>query len=168
MASLIDELITTLEQEKEWYIKLTNISQEKTDVIIKGDITALNELLINEQEMVSIVIGLEKTRETIIKDIAIVTNLNDDELTISKLANLLSNQKKENDKLIALRNDIKDAVGNLKVINDRNKILIKESLDYIDFTMNAIQSSSSLPNSNYQSKGNIYEAEGKSFFDAKQ
>ncbi|QUH28988.1 flagellar protein FlgN [Vallitalea guaymasensis] len=169
MASLIEDLITTLEEEKQCYNRLLTIGETKTEFIIKGDISSLNELTKEEQQMASRVLRIDKKREEIINDIAIVTNKNPDELTINNLAVLLAKQEKEHTQLSSLKEDIKDVVENLQIINDRNKILLKESLDYIDFTMNAIQSESSMTNSNYEAQGNIYNSQdGRRFFDAKQ
>ncbi|GMQ58057.1 hypothetical protein AN1V17_24520 [Vallitalea sediminicola] len=169
MASLIEDLIITLEDEKQCYKKLLTVGEAKTEIIIKGDISALNELTREEQQMASHVIRIDKKREEIINDIAIVTNKDSDELTINNLAVLLAKQEKEHSKLNNLKEDIREVVERLQVINDRNKILLKESLDYIDFTMNALQSESAMTNSNYEAQGNIYNSqEGRRFFDAKQ
>ncbi|GKX28484.1 hypothetical protein SH1V18_09640 [Vallitalea longa] len=169
MASLIEDLITTLEKEKNCYEDLLSIGEEKTETIIQGDITTLNELTNREQEIAGSVIKTDRKREEIIDDIAIVTNKNAEELTISNLADLLVKQEQEHIKLNNLKDEIKEIVEKLQRINDRNKILLKESLDYIDFTMNAIQSNSSITNSNYESQGYICnDHDGKRFFDAKQ
>lgn len=169
MASLIEDLITTLEQEKDYYKDLLSISEQKTETIIKGDVTDLNELTNREQEIAAKVIKVDKKREEIISDIALVTSKNADELTISNLAELLVKQEQEHIKLINLRDEIKEIVEKLQIINDRNKILLQESLDYIDFTMNALQSNSYITNINYESQGQMCDnQEGKSFFDAKQ
>lgn len=169
MASLIEELIVVLEEEKECYIQLLSIGQSKTDIIIKGDVSSLSEITKYEQETATHVVKLEKKREEIINDIALVTNKDSKELTITNLALLLTKQQEQHDELIKLRDDIKDIVEKLRDINDKNKILLQESLDYIDFTMNAIQSTNSVPNSNYESKGNFNDATiNNSLFDAKQ
>lgn len=169
LASLIEDLIITLEQEKQYYNELLAMGEAKTDIIIKGDISALNELTMEEQQLASQVLKIDKKREEIINDIAIVTNKNVDELTINNLATLLAKQEKEHSQLNDLKDDIREVVERLQVINDRNKILLKESLEYIDFTMNAVQSESYMTNSNYEAQGNIYNSQdARRLFDAKQ
>lgn len=70
---------------------------------------------------------------------------------------------------MTLKDAIKEVVEEFKTINDRNKLLLQESLDYIDFTMNAIQSVNAIANANYQSEGNVYDhADSRRLFDAKQ
>ncbi len=169
MASLIEELIESLHEEKVCYEELLAIGQEKTKIIIEGNAPTLVELTKVEQEFVSRVIGLDKKRMGIIEDIAIVTNKDASELTISHLTELLVNQKEEHAQLVMLKDAIKEVVEKFKTINDRNKILLQESLDYIDFTMNAIQSVNAIANTNYQSEGNMYNhADSRRLFDAKQ
>lgn len=169
MASLIEDLITSLGEEKKCYEALLDIGREKTKIIVNGEASELVELTNVEQELLSKVIGLDKKRLQIIEDIALVTNKDASELTISYLADLLVNQKEEHGDLVRLREEIREIVEGFKVINDRNKLLLQESLDYIDFTMNAISSINAISNANYQSEGNIYDhAESKRFFDAKQ
>lgn len=169
MASLIEDLIESLHEEKQCYEELLVIGQEKTKVIIEGDASTLVELTKKEQEFVSRVIGLDKKRTGIIEDIALVTNKDANQLTISHLAELLVNEKEEHEQLVTLKDNIKEVVEAFKTVNDRNKILLQESLDYIDFTMNAIQSVNAIANANYQSEGNTYNhADSKRLFDAKQ
>lgn len=97
MASLIEELIESLhEEKKECYEELLVIGQEKTKIIVEGNAPTLVELTKVEQEFVSRVIGLDKKKRMgIIEDIALVTNKEASELSISHLAELLVNQKKK-------------------------------------------------------------------------
>ena len=60
MASLIDNLITTLEQENEEYQTLLGFSMEKTGIIVKGDHAALSAIVEKEQEVVTRLVALEK------------------------------------------------------------------------------------------------------------
>ena len=50
MASLIENLIWTLEEENQEYKKLLELAKEKTSVIIQGDVAKLNEMTAREQE----------------------------------------------------------------------------------------------------------------------
>ena len=72
MASLIDELISVLGAENEEYKELTRISSEKTTVIIKEDLDRLREITAKEQEHAGTLINLEKKRESVTSDIALV------------------------------------------------------------------------------------------------
>ena len=89
MAGLMDELICILEQERSEYLDLVEMSKEKTPIIIKGDITKLQEITEKEQIVTSKIQNLEKKRLEVIADIAIVLNKDKNELTISGLVESL-------------------------------------------------------------------------------
>ena len=50
MASLVDELINVLCEEEKLYIALLDCAERKTQILIKADIKALEELTAEEQE----------------------------------------------------------------------------------------------------------------------
>ena len=85
MASLIDNLITTLNTENDEYAALLDLSMEKTGIIVKGDVDALNNIVEREQEVIERIIVLEKKREECTKDIATVLNKDYSRLTLPLL-----------------------------------------------------------------------------------
>ena len=99
MAGLINELIDVLTEEISCYEELLKISKGKTDIIVEGDVVSLQNLTSHEQEIVGKTIKLEKKREEIIEDIALVLNENKDTLTISKLLDKLKDTVQESKKL---------------------------------------------------------------------
>ena len=52
MASLTEELIRVLQEEHDIYQKLVPIAEEKTRVIVKNDLKALQEITEREQKAV--------------------------------------------------------------------------------------------------------------------
>lgn len=52
MASLIEELITTLRKEKELYESLIPVSEQKTKALIQEDLKALQEVTDREQVII--------------------------------------------------------------------------------------------------------------------
>ena len=52
MASLIDTLIDVLDKENTEYETLLELSMEKTGIIVEGNVTALNEMIVREQQVV--------------------------------------------------------------------------------------------------------------------
>ena len=71
MASLIDELIDVLDKEEKEYQDLILLSQEKTPVIIKGDLEKLQKITEAEQYVIGKVNKLEKKRTEVAKDITL-------------------------------------------------------------------------------------------------
>lgn len=149
MASLIEELITTLEKENEIYKELIPIAEKKTRVIIKNDLEALREITKNEQDAVDRITALEGKREEVVTNIGIVLNQKAEELNLKKIIQILKKQPEEQQKLSRLRDSLKASVNRLSQINAQNKVLIDESLEMIEFNMNLIQSTRMSPGNNY-------------------
>lgn len=170
MASLIEDLITIIEETTGCYRELLVVANNKKDVIIKGNVPSLQTLTDQEQGVAGRLLRLEKKRVEILEDICLVTNKDIKTITISKLIEMLSKQEVEQKKLIETSNALVSIVNEVKEINDLNKLLIAESIDFVNFTMTAIKTSTEAPSGNsYERKGNLYQQQfGNNFFDAKQ
>jgi flagellar biosynthesis/type III secretory pathway chaperone len=171
VASLIDELISTLEKEYEIYQQLIPIANEKTRVIVKNNLTALQEITDKEQLAVDRIAALERKREDIIVNIKTVINRKSDSLDLKMLIHLMEKQPKEQKALSVLHDNLKNTIQRLVNINNRNKSLIQQSLEMIEFNMNFIQSTRMAPGNNTYTRGaSKYDvlASGTGMFDAKQ
>lgn len=149
MASLMEELIMTLEKEDAIYKELIPIAEKKTRVIIKNDLEALREITKSEQDAVDRITALENKREEVVTNIGIVLNQKPEELNLKKIIRILKKQPKEQQRLSQLRDSLKANVNRLSQINVQNKVLIDESLEMIEFNMNLIQSTRMSPGNNY-------------------
>ncbi len=170
MAGLIVELIDILEEETGCYKLLREMADNKKEVIIKGDLPSLQEMTQREQEMAGQLLRLEKKRSAVIKDIALVTNQDEKSMTVSKLIELLEGQQ-EQASLADISERLIAEVKPLQAANKVNEALLKQSLEYVDFTMNAIQSSKEPVATNNYGKSRSYGNVGygnSGFFDSKQ
>lgn len=172
MASLIDEFIKTLDAEYSEYVKLLELSKKKTPIIVKGDIKELQKLTDEEQIVVEQINHLEKKRVETLNDIATVLNKDVNTLKIPKLLEILSKQPREQLQLKEVHVKLKRVLQDMKITNDRNKILIEQSLELIQFDMNLAQSMKQAPETGNYNK-NAYNAgqylgAGNGGFDAKQ
>ena len=171
MASLIDELIGVLEEECNVYQQLIPISEEKSQVIVKNDLTSLQEITSKEQTAISRINTLERKRDQIMVNIRTVINRKTGEFTLKTLIGLMEKQPKEQTALSLIHDNLKNTIQRLVEINNRNKSLIQQSLEMIEFNMNFIQSTRMSPGNNTYTKGaSQYEAfaSGTGMFDAKQ
>ena len=170
MASLVEELISVLEEECEIYDKLLPIAEEKTNVIIRNDLETLRKITIQEHDTVDKVSALERKRERVIFDIATVLNQDKNTLNLAKIVELLEKQPKEQKILAELHNRLKGTVSRLVDVNFQNKSLIEQSLEMIEFNMNLIQSTRTLPGNNYTKGARTIDAPSlqTGTFDAKQ
>jgi flagellar biosynthesis/type III secretory pathway chaperone len=166
MPSLISELIDTLNNQAENYENLLGLSLEKKDVIIKNSIDELKKITELENIIVSRNAKLEKTRVTLTDDIESVLGQETGTMTLGKLVELTDGQP-ENEALKEARERIMATAEKLKDANDQNAVLLTNALDYIEFTLNLVQStadqSPDMPERN--GKGAASGDDGASFFD---
>ncbi|MDO4966805.1 MAG: flagellar protein FlgN [Lachnospiraceae bacterium] len=172
MASLIEELMQTLEGEIVQYEALLKLSQEKTPIIVKGDIVALQKITDEEQTVVDAISHLDSKREEITKDIANVLNKDVETLKLSVLIEILGKQPKEQAQLADIHDRLKTVVDNVKKINSNNSELIAHSLEMVEFDLNLLKAMKQAPEtanygSNAFNSGNILGS-AVSGFDAKQ
>ena len=171
MASLIEELISTLTEEEALYQEMIPVSEEKTRVIVANDLEALQTVTEKEQVMVDKVGALEKKRMETVKNIGIVLSRNPETLTLHSIVEMLHNQPEEQQKLRAIHDKLRVTTGRLKDINSQNKLLIEESLEMIEFNMNVLRSTRmSSGSSNYTRNASQTSsaAAEPGMFDAKQ
>ena len=171
MASLIENLISILEKEKNEYNQLLDLSLDKTSVIVKNDIEKLQVIVTEEQKRIGIINRLEKTREENIKDIANVLNIPENEFKLDNLIKLLDKQPKEQEELGRVRDAFRRTMNKLVKVNDNNRVLLQESINMIEFELNLSRNMMSAPETANYSK-EAYNTMGQNLgagsFDAKQ
>lgn len=169
MASLIEVLIQTLDAENDEYAKLLQLAKEKTPIIIKGDVAALNEMTAREQEHTDRLAALEGKREEVISDIATVLNKDVNTLTVKHIIQLLEGQDKVQGQLSDVHDRLRLTLNDMVVVNDINKQLIEESLEIVNFNINFLNGLNQLPETANYNKGayNTQSALVNSRFDAK-
>lgn len=149
MASVIEDLISILEEEQKIYEKLIPIASEKTKVIIQNNLESLQKITEQEQEAIDKVTALEKKRSEVIFNIAIILNKDAKTIKLTDIIDVLDNTPKEKKQLSLLHDHLKATVQRLVQINQQNKSLIEQSLEMIEFNMNLIQSARMSHGNNY-------------------
>lgn len=171
MAGLIDELVSTMSQENDIYRELIPIAEEKTRVIIKNDLDALQKITEQEQLTIEKINALEKKREEVVINIGTVLSRDPKELNMKALIKIMGKQPAEQKELSRIHDELDVNLRRLVTINDRNKELINQSLEMIEFNMNLIQSTRMAPGVNNYTRSagesSIRQA-GTGMFDAKQ
>lgn len=171
MASLVEDLISILLMEEQIYKDLIPIADVKTKVIIQNDLQALQETTDQEQRVIERIQALERRREEVIVNIGTVINRPAANLTMKTIIKLLGRQPAEQKKLSELHDSLTATINQLVAINARNKSLIQQSLEMIEFNMNLIQSTRMLSGSSNYTKS-AEESNTRSIqtgmFDAKQ
>lgn len=172
MASLMEDLLDTLEKENTEYENLLELSIRKTPVIVNADLEQLQRITDEEQEIVSRINHLDRVRNDCMKQIAGVINKDAGELTLGMVVDIFKKRPAEHRKLAEVYDKLKDTVYQVKRANEQNRELIKSSLELVQFDMNVLQAMKTAPetanyNRNAYSSGDIM-GNGAGSFDAKQ
>ena len=172
MASLMEDLLDTLEKENAEYEKLLALSMRKTPVIVNADLVELQQITDEEPEIVSSINRLDKVRNDCMTQIAGVINKDVKELTLGMVVDIFKKRPAEHKKLAEAYDKLKTTVYQVKQINEQNRELIKSSLELVQFDLNVLQAMKAAPETanytkNAYSSGDIIGT-GAGRFDAKQ
>ena len=99
MASIIEELITTLEDEKLLYDKLIPLAERKSVVIIENDLEGLSKVTDEEQIILDQLTMLENRRERCVYNIKDVLNRMNETMNLDKIIGFLDRQPVEQGRL---------------------------------------------------------------------
>lgn len=161
---LVKQLTDVLDQENEIYETLSNISDNKTDLIVGGKVVELGEVVKLEQALIIKISKLEDKREKLVDKLCAVLGKRPEEMTISSL--VLQLGQNESDMLKACQDKMFKCINRLKHVNELNSKLIKNSLEYIDFSVNMMTSIDTMNNS-YGSSGHTGDTKKRNLFDVK-
>lgn len=172
MASLIQKLVIVLDQENEAYKEMLGVSEQKTPVLVKGDLKRLEEITDDEQIIVGKINKLEKERTGILTEIANVVNRDVTTLKLVNIIEMLGKRPAEQKPLAEVHEKLIQTVNEVRRVNEHNRTLVQSALEMVTFNLNLIQATKAAPETaNYNkfaaSAGSMY---GTSYrgFDASQ
>ncbi|MDD6135766.1 MAG: flagellar protein FlgN [Lachnospiraceae bacterium] len=144
MASLIENLITELNEEYAVYEALLSVSMEKTSAIVANDLDRLRSVTDKEQAFVDTLTGMDNTRRQTMANIASVLNRKTD-LKVSEIVEFLEGQPEFHDALAEINEKLAKIGRRLKEVNAHNQNLIEESLSMITYNINLLQNLNRAP-----------------------
>ena len=152
MASILENLIEVLDKENTEYKKLIELADKKTSTIVKGDLESLAKITDDEQVIVGRVQGMEKQRTKVLADIANVVNRDVETLNLSNLIQMLEKMPEQQKMLIGIHKELTETMDRLRLINNKNQLLLTERLEMVDFNLNMIRALKSAPQTANYSK----------------
>jgi flagellar biosynthesis/type III secretory pathway chaperone len=160
---MLENLFQILNEEYKLYRYIYKISEDKTQIIVKGKVPELEEIMKTEKAFVLRIGKLEELREKLVLGIAKNLEINADKINVS----IILKNVKENDTSIKIKNlqeKIVHIFEKLKNTNEVNAKLIKNSLDFVDFSINILSNIDDGSN-NYGNSGNINQSKKRTYFD---
>jgi flagellar biosynthesis/type III secretory pathway chaperone len=161
---MVNELLNILEKENNIYEDILKISKNKTRIIVEGKVTDLESVVKYEQSLVLQMGRLETARDEMVGNISKELNIKNSDITISELLKYVKGE--QNSKLKLYQDNMSNIISELKSANELNSKLIKNSLEFIDFSMNIISNVYTGVNS-YGNSGKTSDTKKRSFFDVK-
>ena len=170
MASLVEELVGIIDKEEVIYKRLDEYAKQKKDILIKGDVAALENLTVLEQTASDELLVLSNKQSSTLKDIATVMGIPFEEITVTKLIGYLDKQPDIQLKLTESRNQLLKTAKEMQLQNQQNEALLKQAIEMSEFEITLFKSMRQAPetanyNRNAYNTGSIL---GSSGFDAKQ
>ena len=145
MASLMENLLTVLEQENTEYQRLEMLSQKKRQIIIDADISGLEDITGREQEIASTIRNLENKRQEVINDMAIVLSKDPKDLTITNMIAFLNKQPEEQEKLRNIQSRLRETLERMALINQQNELLLQQAMEMVEFDLTLFKSMRQAP-----------------------
>lgn len=156
----MEHMIEILKKELEIYKEMLKISEDKTDIIVEDKVEALKPMVDREEALVTEYISLEKQRITIVKEFAKSKGINE----VLKVEDLCKYFPDKAEEMRNLRSQILDVTKKIKVKNALNQELVKNSLDYINFSVGLI-SGTNVGTGTYGKEGSQVKGEARKFLD---
>lgn len=160
----IDNLIKVLEYENKLYGQLYSIAENKTGFVVKGEVENLQALVGKEQKLAGELNKLQDVREQILEQIGKAIGKNPQQLTLSEIAAQLAGEQAE--RLAGIRVRLKETIDKLTAKNNLNQQLLKNALEYVDFSLNLLTQPAPQTNQ-YGRKGIETGTQGRGILDIK-
>lgn len=170
MASLVEELVSVLEEEERIYRQVIEYANQKRQILIDADVPALEKLTGLEQAASDELLACSNKQTQALKDIANVLGKSGEQMTVTKLIDCLNNQPDMQAKLTKARDGVLAAAGELQVLNAQNNALLQQAMELAEFDLTLFRSLRQAPETaNYDRRAyNTGTLLGSSGFDAKQ
>jgi flagellar biosynthesis/type III secretory pathway chaperone len=145
VASLIEELLSDMEQEKEVYDELLSLSGTKRGYIIKGQVSELEQMTAREENVGSTLKQLENRRMEILNDMAVVLGHDGEHMTVTQVINLMDSQPQEQQALTEARDTLVESASKLQSENQQNLVLLQQALEMVEFDLTLFKSLKQAP-----------------------
>ena len=164
VSEFVDQLVMALEKEEEIYQDILELSLNKKQAIIDGDVKNLEKIVTKEKALAMSLIKLDNIRVRIVNEI-LKENGVDSVENITELSEYIDPLAKE--KILNLKTKLNHVIKKVRNENELNKDLVEQQLDYIQFNID-LMTNVDLGSNNYSKEANDNVKKGrKNLFDAK-
>lgn len=163
MRELEIKLKETMEKELEAYRAILELAKRKTEILKESKVTELELLTLDERAKVEEINSIEGEREHIARGLADSLGVNE-RLDLSTMSQYFTEEGRA--EFSEIKSDFVETIEELKRVNSLNETLIKDSLEYIDFSLN-IMTSATVGGGYSQKADDAQSTSKKNLFDFK-
>ena len=160
MNALTAMLLQILQQEKESYSQMIELSLKKRDAILANDANALDEVVQDEKKLLLIIEKIERQREQNAHEWAQDLGVSKQELTVSFLSDQMDGTEKK--LLLSLQNGLVEVLAEQIKQNEINKDLLDSKLEYLNAMIKTLTQEVQLSNTYGKDGGTLNSQGGKS------
>jgi hypothetical protein len=140
---------------------LLKLSFEKKDILIKGDTDQLRLITGKEQKLIK---AIQKKNHGLQSNCKCFLG-SEQKQTLNDVIKKVDDKTK--DKISEIKRKLEEVLGLIRTQNDTNQQLIKQSLQFIDVSIDLLKPDIDTYNYNRSDSKNPYEKEGYSIFESK-
>lgn len=137
MRILFEELRDVLLDELKLYEEMYNLAVKKTDVIINGKISDLDNITHLENSLILKLGQIEARREKVVVNIQEQLGVKKDS-TISEILSHIDDADEIKQELDNIAKKLLNVLNSIKEKNDLNGLLIRDNLEYIELNINLL------------------------------
>lgn len=165
--SVLKPLFAVVDAMLNVHQELLALAHRKQDVLIRGDMEALSEITKQENALVPRIQKLEGERIEFGRLLAERIGVEPEQLTANRVVELAGDAE-ERHRMSDLTDRLRIVIGELQALNDRNKQLIEQSLQFVRTSIEVLSESPQVPTYGGSGETNSPYASGKtSYFDSK-
>jgi len=159
MRQTLADLCTLLQEQKEVLERMLELADEERKILIAGESEKLENVIRLELKELNKLGAVEKKRLALHKVIAAELGLQDDEITVSNIAE--KSQPDERDAIKKLQTELMPLIEEHSSVNKENRELIKTHVEYSETMLELMVDSEDPLN-------NMYGGDGKAVADRKK
>jgi flagellar biosynthesis/type III secretory pathway chaperone len=133
---LLEALRRHLQEELGLHRQMLSLAEDKRSQIVAGDIKAFSSILEEEQRLLAAGAELRRRRDELLRRIALGRRIPAEQLRLKQL--LERTPEPLRGQLSGLQSDLVGLLSRLREVNERNMLLIRQSLSFVHDLMNIV------------------------------
>ncbi|WP_156288309.1 flagellar protein FlgN [Oceanobacillus salinisoli] len=159
----VKPIIQSLEKLITLHEELLTISERKTELVKEGSVEELQALLVKERKHIRVLEQTEANRQQEVEKWLTAKGLPTEDVTITNILQMAENEA-EKEELAAATTALTDLISKLKQQESLNHGLLKQSMQFVQLSMELLNPS--ISSVNYGKQKEVKKSMSRSLFDS--